>query len=114
MSTRPRDLENRRRAVRHPANVTATICYGPQDSISIACTIRNISTGGALIEAAEVSLLPLAFRLLDLRQGLAYDSKVVWRRGNEVGVAFERTIDLKPKASLGVRAMKAVKALVDR
>ncbi len=114
MSKSPRDQENRRRAVRHATFVKAHICYGPQGSVSIPCTIRNISTGGALIEATEVSLLPLAFRLFDPSQGLAYDSTVVWRRGNQVGVAFARTIDLKPKPGLRARALQAVRSLVKR
>lgn len=114
MSTSLRDQENRRRAVRHPTFVKAHICYGPKGSVSIPCTIRNISTGGALIEATEISLLPLAFRLFDPSQDRAYDSNVVWRRGNQVGVAFAQTIDLKPKAGLGVRALQAVRSLVKR
>jgi hypothetical protein len=114
MSKLLRDEENRRRAVRHATCVKTRICYGPQDSVTIPCTIRNISTGGALIEASEVSLLPLAFRLLDPRQGLAYDCKVVWRRGNQVGVAFAGKTDLKARPGLGARAMRKVKALVKR
>ncbi len=114
MSTLLRDQENRRQAVRHPTCVKTRICYGPQDSVTVPCTIRNISTGGALIEAAEVSLLPLTFRLLDPSKGLAYDSKVVWRRGNQVGVTFAKTIAMKPKAGFGARALQAVKSLVNR
>jgi hypothetical protein len=119
MSALLRDQENRRREVRHPTCLKARICYGPQGSVSIPCTIRNISNGGALIEAAEVSLLPVAFRLMNPSQGVAYDAKVVWRRGNQVGVAlvgvaFSQTIDLKPKAGLGARALQAVRLLVKR
>jgi hypothetical protein len=114
MNTSLRDQENRRRAVRHPTFVKARICYGPQGSVSIPCTIRNISTGGAMIEASEVSLLPLNFRLFDPPHGLAYDCNVVWRRGNHVGVSFAKTIDLKPKAGLGARALQTVKSLVKR
>jgi hypothetical protein len=114
MSALLRDQENRRREVRHPTCVKARICYGPQGSVSIPCTIQNISNGGALIEADEVSLLPVAFRLMNPSQGLAYDAKVMWRRGNQVGVAFSQTIDLKPKAGLGARALRAVRQLVKR
>lgn len=114
MSTSLRDRENRRQAARQSTLVKAKIVYGPQGSVSIPCTIRNISTGGALIEASEVSLLPVSFRLFDPSQDRAYDAKVVWRRGNQVGVSFEQTIGLKPKASLGVRALAAVRSLVKR
>ena len=114
MSTLPRNEENRRRAARYQTCVETRICYGPQDSVAIPCTIRNISTGGAMIEADEVSLLPLAFRLLNPRLGLSYDCKVVWRRGNQVGVSFVQTIDLKPKASLGARALRKVRSLIGR
>jgi len=114
MSNSPRNVENRRRAVRYPTCVETRICYGPQDSVSVPCTIRNISTGGALIEANEVSLLPLAFRLLNPRLEVSYDCNVVWRRGNQVGVSFAQTIDLKAKASLGARALRKVKSLVKR
>jgi hypothetical protein len=112
MSTSLRDQENRRRAVRHPTALETRICYGPQDSVTIPCIIRNISTGGALIEASEVSLLPLSFRILDPIQRLAYDCKVVWRRGNQVGVSFAQTIDLKAKTGLGARALRTMKSLV--
>lgn len=114
MSTLPRNEENRRRAARYPTCVETRICYGPRDSVAIPCTIRNISTGGALIEANEVSLLPLAFRLMNPRLGRSYDCRVVWRRGNQVGVSFTRTIDLKDKLSLGARALRTVKSLVKR
>ena len=114
MNAWQRDEENRRRAVRHATALKTRICYGPQDSITIPCIIRNISTGGALIEASEVSLLPLSFRIMDPVQGLAYDCNVVWRRGNQVGVSFAQTIDLKAKTGLGARALRTMKSLVKR
>ncbi len=114
MSTVLRDGENRRREVRLPTALKTHICYGPQDSVTVPCVIRNISSGGAQIEAGEVSLLPLTFRILDPVNRVGYDCRVVWRKGNQVGVAFAQTIDLKAKASLGARALRTMKSLVKR
>ncbi len=114
MSSLQQEAENRRREFRHPTALKTRICYGPNDSVTVPCIIRNISSGGALIEASEVSLLPLTFRVLDTVQGLSYDCKVVWRRGNQVGVSFARTIDLKAKTGLGARALRTMKSLVKR
>lgn len=106
MSKSRPERENRR-SVRHPTSVKARICYGPDGAVATPCTIRNISTGGAMIEVPEVSLLPLAFRLEDPARGFKRDCKVVWRRGDQVGVSFTQAIDPQSKATPAARDLLA-------
>jgi len=57
------------------------------------CLIRNISSGGAMVHLT----MPIedgAAVSLDLRLEEQLRGKIVWRRDDVVGIAFDRTIDL--------------------
>lgn len=99
---------NRRQAERRETSLKARICYGVRDSVTLACTIRNISSGGALIELPEDVLLPSAFRLVNLGEGFAYDCRVVWRRGGSLGVAFGKISDLQAGGDPRARVLRKV------
>jgi len=36
--------------------------------------------------------VPPAFHLINIRDRLVYDAKVVWNRGAELGLAFQKTV----------------------
>jgi hypothetical protein len=55
----------------------------------IACTIRNLSETGALIELAAPAVVPDAFILVIKPELLKRSCEVAWRRENRIGVRFK-------------------------
>jgi hypothetical protein len=58
-------------------------------SFSIDCTIRNLSASGARLKVPVTVAIPDQFKLLDSHTGIRHSAKVVWRKGDELGVRFE-------------------------
>lgn len=108
MKLRTVEHSNRRQSERRETCLKAQISYGPKDAIALACTIRNISNGGAMLDLPEERLLPPAFRLINIGEGFAYDAHIVWRRGGQIGVYFTGSSDLRAAASPKTRALRAV------
>jgi c-di-GMP-binding flagellar brake protein YcgR len=54
----------------------------------LACTIRDISAGGACLELDPVLPIPDQFDLIPDRRDNSHACRVVWRFGERVGVAF--------------------------
>ena len=52
----------------------------------IQCCIRNISSGGACLELSEKAELPNEVTLII--GNVIRAAKVVWRKGNQIGIAF--------------------------
>lgn len=52
------------------------------------CVVRNISETGAAIEFGSATGVPEEIALTIPRKARTYPSKVVWRRGNVAGLAF--------------------------
>lgn len=87
-------LELGQRELRHPLIWSGLVHFNHD---SIPCRLRNISTGGALIESAE--RFPVgAELLLDLGEAGAIFSTVHWARGDQVGLRFHTSFDLKALA----------------
>ncbi len=77
-------------------------------SLTIDCVIRNLSEGGALVETASPHLLPTELHLLQARDGVAWDARVIWRRGNKVGLALGDRHDLKESTDRALMALRRV------
>jgi PilZ domain-containing protein len=56
--------------------------------LTVACTVRDVSTTGARLRAEGSLSLPDHFELIIELDGLEANCEVVWRRGSEVGVRF--------------------------
>ena len=54
---------------------------------TIDCTVRNLSSGGAKLKVASVLGIPNDFELM-MSDNVQQHCRVVWRKVNEVGVAF--------------------------
>jgi PilZ domain len=52
------------------------------------CTVRDLSDTGARIEAPASVTIPEFFELYIPLKGLRHRSRMMWRAGNEMGVAF--------------------------
>ena len=59
------------------------------------CQVRDISDKGARITVSRRTPLPEQLHLIIIRDRLAYEARVVWRRGDEAGLAFSKAVDLR-------------------
>ena len=73
--------------------LTGIVTYGG-GAYSFGCTIRDLSETGARIAAAENSLFPPHFFLINIRDRVVYETRLVWKKGDEVGIAFKAAIPL--------------------
>lgn len=80
------NYSERRAFGRRAANLTGYV-YLPGKA-GIACTIKDISEGGALLEFPERMTLPLRLRLMREGSGVIADCEVRHARGKEAGVQF--------------------------
>ena len=58
------------------------------------CTIRDLSETGARVVPAKGAQLPLEFYLINIRDRVAYDAKLVRSDGAEAGIVFKKTFPL--------------------
>lgn len=59
------------------------------------CIIRDVSEGGVRIKIDDPDSIPAEFWLLDIKKFAAFKAKVMWRKGNELGLSLdgERPLD---------------------
>ena len=56
----------------------------------IDCTVRNLSETGAALEVASVVGIPTEFSLVIPSDNVNRKCRVVWRKLNRIGVAFDK------------------------
>jgi hypothetical protein len=56
-------------------------------SISVDCTIRNLSEAGARLQVPVA--IPDRFTLVDAHARTRREASVVWRKGDQIGVRFD-------------------------
>jgi hypothetical protein len=61
------------------------------------CTVRDISDGGARIEAPVSVTVPEHFELAIPQRNIRHRARMIWRHGTELGVAFQAVAE-KPAA----------------
>ncbi len=77
-------VDDRRDMTRHAVTTPATIVLGRS---TIACTVHDISAVGAGLSSSNRSRLPKRFTLM--AAGSALPCRAIWRRGKQVGIAFD-------------------------
>ncbi|MDE2378706.1 PilZ domain-containing protein [Bradyrhizobium sp.] len=75
----------KRAAQRHRVFKGATIAF---EGLGVACTVRNMSTGGAAIDLDSPVALPEAFTLSIACDHSEHRCHAVWRSNKRVGIAF--------------------------
>ncbi len=75
----------KRNAGRHRVLKGGTILFG--DS-GVDCTIRNLSTSGAMLNVATPVGLPDQFTLLVQKTAQHQSCRVIWRSETQIGVVF--------------------------
>jgi hypothetical protein len=103
------DQPERRRHPRHRTLLGAKICYGDEYALSMDCTVRTLSDAGANLRVLATQPLPSQFILLIVGEAHAYDARVIWRRGDFVGVSLGEAMDMRP--SPAPDRLKAVRRL---
>jgi hypothetical protein len=73
-------------ATRHRVQKVARIEFG---GVAIDCTIRNLSTTGALLELSSAVRTPAEFTLVVPSDALRLPCAVVWRTEYRMGVHFD-------------------------
>lgn len=95
----------RRPLLRKRVLLTGLIVYG-QDAFTCDCKFRDVSGGGARIALAYPAALPSRFHLINVREGTAHESRVIWKRSLEIGVKFESTLSLSTKPDIFLERLK--------
>ena len=106
MSALPDSHADRRQGQRRRTLVRGRICYGDYGVISLSCTIRNISSDGALLSLRGNPPLPSKFTLLHVLDGVAFDARLAWRKGDLVGVILDDRQDLKGVVDAQVQGLR--------
>ena len=53
------------------------------------CAVLDLSDGGACVIVASTTDVPDTFALTTDRDGLTRECKVIWRKGNRLGLSFK-------------------------
>jgi hypothetical protein len=62
---------------------------------SIDCVVQNLSTRGARVRVRGYVVLPPAFGLLLMSEGLLFDAAIIWRSRGNLGLKFAGRYDLR-------------------
>jgi PilZ domain-containing protein len=73
-------------ATRHRVHKGAKIEFG---GVTVDCTVRNLSTTGALLELSSAVRIPAEFTLVVPSDALRLPCAVVWRTEYRMGVHFD-------------------------
>lgn len=79
-------MEEKRANPRQRTLKGARIVFNDKSS-TLDCVVRNLSEGGARLKVASVVGIPDSFSLR-FEDGRSFECRVVWRRGEELGVEF--------------------------
>ena len=77
----------RRRSPRMRTLWAGVVAFNNRRS-TMDCTIRNASESGALLKVSEAITLPPTFELEIPARQRRFSARVIWRRGDAIGVAF--------------------------
>ncbi len=101
-------LPNERRRAGRLRALLAGKLANDDATTSIDCVIRNISDTGAMIETTTPQLIPNRLHLVQIKEGVAWDVEVIWRRGNRIGLTLGERHDLRDSTTKQLRALRAI------
>ena len=78
-------MVEKRATQRHRVFIGFSISF---ENSGIACTVRNMSEGGAAIDLDTTITLPQSFTLLIERDNFVRSCRTVWRSDRRIGLAF--------------------------
>ena len=83
-AVRHEPAKDQRAAPRRRVLLGGSVVFG-QGAQSLVCTIRDLSDDGARVRLKGLTALPAQVFLIEMRRGLAFEAKVAWAAGGEVG-----------------------------
>jgi hypothetical protein len=86
-------VAERRPSARSRVLLSGIVTYG-DGAFSFDCSFRNLSKTGARVMVGINMQFPSQFFLINIRDRVAYDCKVVWNKGSEIGVTFKAVVAL--------------------
>ena len=98
------EAAQRRRKPRQRCLFACRIVFGPE-AFTLDGMIRDVSDTGARIRLLSPIPLPKSFRII-LRDGVCQETETVWRRGQELGVRFLGSVDLRDPTDASVRLLR--------
>jgi hypothetical protein len=99
------EIVDRRPTVRQRVSFPGLIVYA-NGAQTCDCTFRNLSPGGACIVKMHLLQIPDHFYLINIRDGIAYESRVVWNKARQFGVKFESVVSLAANTDPAFRGLK--------
>jgi len=99
------EIVDRRPTLRQRVSFPGLIVYA-NGAQTCDCTFRNLSPGGACIVKMHLLQIPEHFYLINLRDGIAYESRVVWNKARQFGVKFESVVSLATNTDLAFQGLK--------
>lgn len=80
--------QERRKTLRTRSYLGGRVVFNHHAS-TMDCLVRNVSPSGAKLVFSGTALLPDRFEVYVARKDTTYAARIVWRTGDEAGVAFE-------------------------
>jgi hypothetical protein len=87
-----------RQAPRERTFLPARIAFGEHGALSTPCTVTQLSSTGARVNVPANTTLPDRFELSIPQRSLTTRVRLVWRRGDLIGVQFDEHAE-EPAAS---------------
>jgi len=81
-------MQERRKIFRERTYLGGVIAFNRRAS-TMDCLVRNFSPRGAKLALEGTGILPDTFELNIERKERSYPARLIWRRFNDVGVAFD-------------------------
>ena len=72
------------------------------------CSLRDLTPAGARIIIPNQVQLPRHFHLINIRDAVAYNARLVWINGQEIGASFESVISLSENTGLAAQRLKTL------
>ena len=85
-------MDENRRVIRRRVLKSATIEF---DCGAHSCAVRNLSEAGASLDVPYALAIPHEFTLIMATAQASRHCRVIWRKENRLGVAFEQ-VDNQP------------------
>jgi len=83
-------VQANRRAVERRRMHWGSYIAMPDASLWMKCQTRDLSFAGARVQMDELPNLPAAVYFLEMRDRLAYEANIVWRKAPEIGLQFTK------------------------
>jgi hypothetical protein len=82
------------------------LSYGKACEFTVDCIIADISEAGARVQIQPGPPTPTELYLVHLRERVAYESTVAWRRGNNLGLKFVSKHELEKAESPDLKVLR--------